>query len=281
MTGNFDHLNETQKVGLDILKVIIEICQRHDLIYYVYGGTLLGAIRHQGFIPWDDDVDIAMTRKDFEKLKTCQNELPDYMFLDTIQRKGHQWTAAHVVDTRYQLEVGKGLKKAKMPVWVDILIIDGVPTPGTIQFKLFSVLYLTARLLYKFSNFSNEVDMEKERSGVESFLISFAKYTHIEKIVNQHWAGCFMDWVSRRYDLDKCEYGATLGGPQKMDETQPKYWFGNGRDLLFEDIVVKGMTETECFLVKFYGPDYMTPPPPEKRNQHDIKLISIAPNENN
>lgn len=273
MDDKYPHLNELQKAGFNILKVVIDICKRHELMYYVYGGTLLGAIRHQGFIPWDDDVDIAMPRKDFEKLKQYQEELPEYMFLDTVQRKGHQWTAAHVVDTRYKLEVGKGLKKAEMNAWVDILIIDGVPNPNTVKFKVFSAAYLTARLFYKFSNFSNEVDLEKERSGVEAFFISFAKFTHIEKIVNQHWAGCFMDWVSRRYDLDKCEYGATLGGPQKMGETQPKKWFGIGRNLQFEDITVNGMKEAEEFLTKFYGSNYMTPPPADKRNQHNVVII--------
>ena len=274
MEDKYPHLNELQKAGLNILKIIIEICKRHDLKYYVYGGTLLGAIRHHGFIPWDDDVDIAMPRKDFEKLKEYQNELPECMFLDTIQRKGHQWTAAHVVDTRYMLEVGKGQKKAHMYVWVDILIIDGVPNPGTFKFKLFGLTYLTARLLYKFSNFSNEVDLEKERPTFEAFFISFAKLTHIEKIVNQQWAGSFLDRVSRCYDLDKCEYGATLGGPQKMGETQPKSWFGDGQELPFEDISVNGMTGSVNFLTKFYGPNYMTPPPIDKRNQHNVRLVS-------
>lgn len=80
MTDKYEHLNEIQRVGLNILKEILVICKRHNLTYYVYGGTLLGAVRHQGFIPWDDDVDIAMSRKDFEKLKQYQNEFPQYMF---------------------------------------------------------------------------------------------------------------------------------------------------------------------------------------------------------
>lgn len=267
-------LNELQEAGYNILKVILEICQIHNLRYYIYGGTLLGAVRHKGFIPWDDDVDIAMPRKDYEKLKKYEHEFPQHMFLDTIQRKGHQWTAAHVVDTRYLLEVGKGLKKAKMPVWVDILIIDGVPKPGTLKFKVFGFFYLAARLLYKFSNFSNEVDLEKGRPAIERFFINFAKFTYIEKIVNQHWAGCFLDWVSRRYDMDSCEYVATLGGPNKMKETQPKYWFGNGYKMKFEDLEVIGMSEPEKFLEFTYGPNYMTPPPVDKRNQHNVKLIS-------
>lgn len=61
-------------------------------------------------------------------------------------------------------------EKAEMSVWVDILIIDGVPNPRTFKYKIFSAAYLTARLLYKFSNFSNEVDLEKDRSAIETFL---------------------------------------------------------------------------------------------------------------
>lgn len=266
-------LNKLQSVGLNILKEIDRICKKNGLTYYIYGGSLLGAYRHQGFIPWDDDVDIAMTRKDFEKLKKLQSELPDYMFLDTIQRKGHQWTAAHIVDTRYELEVGNGLKRVRMNVWVDILIIDGVPKPGTLKYKLFSLVYLYARLMYKFSNFSNEVDMKKQRSAIESFFIKFAKFTHIEKIINQHLAGCFLDWVSRRFDVDQCDYVATLGGSLKMDETMPKSWFGNKRYFQFEDMHVLGMDETEKFLIKIYGESYMTPPPENMRNQHNVKII--------
>lgn len=276
MVDKYPHLNELQKAGLNILKVIINICQRHDLTYYVYGGTLLGAIRHKGFIPWDDDVDIAMPRKDFEKLKHYQDELPEYMFLDTIQRKGHKWTPARIMDTRMTLETGRALKRAEMNVWVDILIIDGVPNPNTIQFKLFSLTYLSARLLYKFSNFSNEVDLERKRSQVEKFFVRFAMVTHVEKIINQQLAGRFLDWVSRRYDMDKCEYVATLSGPRKMEETQPKVWFGVGREVPFEDIVVTTMTEPEKFCVKFYGPDYMTPPPVDKRNEHNVKIVSTT-----
>lgn len=267
-------LNELQTAGLNILVAIDGICKRHSLTYYIYGGSLLGAYRHKGFIPWDDDVDIAMTRKDFEQFKLFENELPAHMKIDTVCNKGHQWTNAHVEDTNLRLEVGKGLKRAIMNAWVDIIIIEGVPNPGTLKYKLFSFAYLSARLLYKFSNFSNEVDLEKKRPPLESFLISFAKFTRIEKIINQHLAGCYLDWISRRFDADKCEYVATLGGTLKMDETMPKSWFGHSRYFEFEDMKVLGMDETEKFLTKIYGPNYMTPPPIDKRNQHDVKILT-------
>lgn len=273
MEDKYPHLNELQKAGLNILKVVIEICKRHDLKYYVYGGTLLGAIRHHGFIPWDDDVDIAMPRKDFEKLKEYQNELPDYMFLDTIQRKGHQWTPAQVRDQRLIVEAGYSVRRNRMGIWLDILIIDGVPNPSTWNYKLFSIAYLSARLLYKFSHFSDEVSLVMERPWYEQWLVKFAKISHIEAILNQQLAGRYLDWVSRRFDLDQCEYGATLSGPKKMGETQPKNWFGKGRDIQFEDVVVKIMDEAEKFCEKFYGVDYMTPPPLKERGGHAMKIV--------
>lgn len=274
MDDKYTHLNDLQKAGLNILKVLINICNRHGLTYYIYGGTLLGAIRHKGFIPWDDDVDIAMPRKDFEKLKLFEAELPEYMFLDTIQMKGHKWTPARIMDKRMVLETGRAVKRASMNVWVDILIIDGVPHPDSLMFKLFSFGYLSARLLYKFSNFSNEVDLSRERGLFERFLVKFALYTHVEKIINQQLAGRYLDWVSRRFDADKCDYWATLAGPCKMDETQPKSWFGKGKKVPFEDILVTTMSEPEEFCLKFYGPNFMTPPPANKRNEHNIKIVS-------
>ncbi len=267
------HLNELQRAGLNILKAIDRICKRHGLTYYIYGGSLLGAYRHKGFIPWDDDVDIAMPRKDFEKFKSYHAELPDSMKIDTVRDKGHQWTNAHVEDTRLKLEVGKGMKRAIMNAWVDILIIEGVPKPGTFKYKMFSLFYLSARLLYKFSNFSNEVDLAKKRSKLESFFISFAKISHIEAIINQHVAGSYLDWVAQRYDVDNCEYVATLGGTLKMDETMPKNWFGKSRYFQFEDMEILGMDETEKFLIKIYGSNYMTPPPMDERNQHNVQIL--------
>lgn len=278
MEENESHLNDLQKAGLNILREFINICYKHGLTYYVYGGTLLGAVRHKGFIPWDDDIDVAMPRKDFEKLEKIQNELPDYMFLDTIKRKGHCWTPARIMDTRMVLETGYAVNRANMNVWMDILIIDGVPAPKSVKFKLFGVLYLTARLLYKFSNFSNEVDLKQKRNKKEAFFIKFAQFTHIEKLIPQVWAGRFLDWVSRRFDADKCEYVATLAGPKKMKETLPKYWFGSGVKMQFEDIMVNSMSESVQFCINTYGEDYMTPPPLDKRNQHNVKIISSSIN---
>ena len=144
---------------------------------------------------------------------------------------------------------------------------------NSFKFKLFGACYLFSRLLYKFSNFSNEVDLEKRRPLHESMLIKFALYTHIEIIINQQFAGKILDKISSLFDYDKCEYVATLGGPQKLKETQPKFWFGDGKPMQFENIIVNAMSHPENFLTKFYGKNFMTPPPINKRSQHNVELI--------
>ena len=70
------------QIELEMLKLVDKICQKHNLHYSLVGGSLLGAVRHKGFIPWDDDIDIAMKRKDYEKfLKIAQKELPKKYFV--------------------------------------------------------------------------------------------------------------------------------------------------------------------------------------------------------
>ena len=93
-------LRELQLKELDILKQTIQIIENHDLSYFALGGTLLGAVRHKGFIPWDDDVDICMSRPDYEKfLEYAQKELPENLELGYFKTNpNHQKYCARIID---------------------------------------------------------------------------------------------------------------------------------------------------------------------------------------
>ena len=73
-----DEIKHLQEVELMILKDVVKVLDKHDLKYYMYGGSLIGTIRHEGFIPWDDDIDVIMFREDFEKLNAVfEKEIDD------------------------------------------------------------------------------------------------------------------------------------------------------------------------------------------------------------
>ena len=121
-------LEELHQIELDMLKEIDRICRRENIQYYLAGGTLLGAVRHKGFIPWDDDIDIAMARDEYERfLKVMKKERHPYLKIFAMEfDKEYQYTFAKVVDTRTRLieEIGKDLPD--MGVFIDIFPIDGL-----------------------------------------------------------------------------------------------------------------------------------------------------------
>ena len=120
------------KVELDILEEILRICKKFDLKVMMAGGTILGAIRHKGFIPWDDDIDVMMPRKDYDVfLEVAQAELPPFLFLRTgLSDRGFFSPIAKVVDSRTSaLEdryVDYGIV-SHLGIFVDIFPIDELP----------------------------------------------------------------------------------------------------------------------------------------------------------
>lgn len=133
---SFD-LKRIHKANLEILKAVREICDRHHIDYLLDAGTLLGAVRHRGFIPWDDDVDLAFRREEFEKFKAIANcELPESMqlilpdeyrkgkaFYDFVPRVIYKYSQRHNADDEDQ----KFYEGKLNHLWVDLFIIDRLP----------------------------------------------------------------------------------------------------------------------------------------------------------
>jgi len=141
-------IDKVQEVECEILQEIASICQRHDLTFFAIGGTALGAVRHQGFIPWDDDIDIGMPREDYERfLEYARKELPPAYFLQNFSTEKNSpfyFTKIRKNKTRF---VEFYLKDADIHqgIFVDIFPFDNVPTSKTLR----NVHFRFCRFLYQ------------------------------------------------------------------------------------------------------------------------------------
>ena len=120
-------MNEFQGKLLEMLTWLHEFLQKNHLNYYVIGGTMLGAVRHQGFIPWDDDADIAMPRKDYEKLIDLLKDPVDHYVVESVHSpaKDYSYLIAKLYDTNTTLiDASKTLPKRGL--FIDIFPLDGI-----------------------------------------------------------------------------------------------------------------------------------------------------------
>ena len=125
-----DNIELLHKVDMRIVKAVVEICEKYNLKYYMLGGTMLGAIRHKGFIPWDDDIDLGMPRSDYEEfLKVAQSEFEDNLKLVNYKTDlNYQYYITRILDTETKVEEERiGNDNKYTHASIDIFPIDGTP----------------------------------------------------------------------------------------------------------------------------------------------------------
>lgn len=126
-TINYIPTNECRKIMMDILDDIDKLCQKHNIRYTLGGGSLLGAIRHKGFIPWDDDIDIFLLRDEYDKLLQVlySDELPPHLSIVDTSTPGNLLTFIKVVDNRTMVKKEKSA--VNHGIWIDIFPMENVP----------------------------------------------------------------------------------------------------------------------------------------------------------
>ena len=122
--------DELKQLELDIMKQFDAYCEKHDLRYYLYAGTLIGAVRHKGFIPWDDDIDVVMPRPDYEKLQLLLEKEPISPNIKLVNAKNYDlypFPFLKLTDTRTSGIAKYMPKNYRMGVWIDVFPLDGLP----------------------------------------------------------------------------------------------------------------------------------------------------------
>lgn len=264
-------MKDIQKVSLGILKFVTGICERNGFRYSLMYGTLIGAIRHKGYIPWDDDVDIMMPRPDYEKfLEYVRNHKEDmgvYEVFNESTHKDYLYTITRVSDSRYEI-FKDDEKNCGMGIFIDVYPYDGL---GDDYDKALDMLRRTRRLC------DIIVDITRTRHNPSSMNWRGQAVMKLKRMVNSclglNYFRKKLTLASRIYDYDKSEFV----GPAVWYFTNPKKVLF--RRSMFDDLVKVPFEDGEFYvpadydslLTQEYG-NYMQLPPPEKRiYQHQYK----------
>ena len=261
-------MKEVQQGSLNILKVIDRICRQNDLQYCLAYGTLLGAVRHKGFIPWDDDVDIMMPRKDYDLLVDYfvrnKEALEPYVLLNKQYNPNYPYMISRVSDNRYILDVDNEVSYG-IGLFVDIYPLDGAG--NTIEeytkrkresSRYAALCFLTSRIGVK-------------RENTVSFCKYMLKYPAFlfAKILGRNFFMKRLENIQRRCDYSNSKYIGCMvwGSDEGLKGIFPKEWFSEMVDAEFEGDVFKIPKEYDKVLSRCYG-KYMDLPPENKRIAH-------------
>ena len=253
MSKKITDLNTVHNLQLELLIYFDKLCRDNNLTYFLAGGTLLGAVRHKGFIPWDDDIDLAMPRDDFEKLMSLNDNLDiDYGLLIPSKTYGYHLPFAKFVNKNYFNY--RKTYDGKYGIRMDIFPLDGLGNTKEEAIKNAKKILFIRKfycLAFKENIFSKIL-----------LKIRFDKF--IYKILYNNLT---------KNNFYHSEYvGSIIGGLKKLDEVFEYKVYSEAMDMEFEGKKVKGMKYYDEYLSKLYG-DYMKLPSKEKQvAEHNVEI---------
>lgn len=261
-------LSSVQVIIWDIMKELKKYLEENDIEYYMLGGTLLGAIRHKGFIPWDDDIDIGIPRNKYERfISDIEKILPKHLALHTYKNEEtHHYYFSRVVDTRHSLKRTGSLVERDEELWIDIFPLDGMPNNFIIR-KIHMMKLLFTRAMYHISCFEKVNLKRPNRPLSERIVIKFIQITGFGKNLNMHKWLDRLDKLLKKYSYESSNWVVNFMGQYKFKEMFPKSYYGVGKFYKFEDEKLFGPENADAILTQMYG-DYMTPPKDQDKNAH-------------
>lgn len=256
---------EAQKIELDILKKFADYCEKHNLRYYLDYGTLIGAVRHQGFIPWDNDIDVVMPRPDYERLigqEKCE-KIGEYIdILDYHETRTFPFIK--LIDNRTVLKEHFLVTEDNMGIYIDVFPMDGFPDGEAEQKKLVKKAQMYYKL-YAFTNYRFNTGANWKKRMIKNILYP------VSRMISNRWVCERLNGLCRNYDYDHSGYVGNIVWGFDEREIVPRTYFekewGN-----FEGLKLVIPKEYDSYLRKMYG-DYMQLPPEEERVTHEFEAF--------
>ena len=262
--SNYD-IHDLQQKILGNLMALDKVCREYGLRYYLWAGTMLGAVRHKGFIPWDDDIDVAMPRRDYEVLLAhCKEWMPyPYKVIAPETDSKYPYPFAKIEDVTTTVMERPDFKYLE-GVYVDIFPLDGFPADQNLQQQHYKRWKLWRHLLFMRCR-----DPFKHGYGPRSWF---------PWLIHQVFSLAFLQSKVKkymtRYDLEQSEYMVAYDD-NGINAIFPKQLLAATKAYDFEGRHYPGVDDYHTYLTINFGSDYMQLPPVEKRVQHHFFYLDL------
>lgn len=263
-------LRKIQLIQLEMLQEVDRICKKCNIHYNIIAGTLLGAVRHGGYIPWDDDADVALLRDEYEKFRTaCETELDTtrFYFQDHRNTPGYRWGYGKLrrKDTLFLREHQEHMPY-EQGIFIDVFPLDGVPNNYLLRSIKNFECFCVRKILW------SKVGKIADKSVLKRNWFTLLDRIPEEKIF-QYYHG-----MIKRANKKETELVRILMFPTPNNVWgYYRRWYEESQDIEFEGVIFQGIKEYDEYLSFKFG-KYMELPPEEKRKVHpvsELKLIEL------
>jgi len=254
--------NELRTAQTEILNSFADFCVAHGLSYFLYAGTLIGAVRHQGFIPWDDDIDVVMPRRDYDRLHSIASEhsaINGYSLCSPSTIPGFPWPFAKIADNPGTLSIEEECDvNYKIGINIDVFPLDGRPSGAVARWVHDQVLRVLRALMY-----SHQIPRKYKRSNLRESVLVFAK--PVAKLVSLDWLIHKTSSRASRYSTEYSDLvGVVVWGAPECVTAQA---YSGIVELPFEERRYRVPSGYDAVLSTKYG-NYLQLPPPELQVAH-------------